>query len=115
MRGRVTSCFAPENGRAHDGIDISVPEGTPVRAAEAGEVVYSAPLGAYGNLVVVRHAGPYTSLYAHNDRNLAEPGTFVEKGEVIAEAGTSGNASGPHLHFEIRRERRPDNPFLYLP
>ena len=78
VRGTVTTCFAPENGRPHDGIDIAVPEGTPVHAAEAGKVVYSAPLGAYGNLVVVRHAGEYTSLYAHNEKNLAEPGDFVE-------------------------------------
>ncbi len=114
-RGKITTCFAPENGRAHDGIDIAVPEGTPVRAAEAGKVVYSAPLGAYGNLVVVRHAGPYTSLYAHNEKNFAESGDFVEKGDVIAEAGETGNATGPHVHFEIRRQRKPDNPILYLP
>ena len=115
VRGRITTCFAPENGRPHDGIDIAVPEGTPVHAAEAGKVVYSAPLGGYGNLVVVRHAGPYTSLYAHNERNLAEPGDFVEKGDVIAESGETGRATGPHVHFEIRRARKPDNPILYLP
>lgn len=115
VRGRITTCFAPENGRAHDGIDIAVPEGTPVRAAEAGKVIYSGVLGAYGNLVVVRHAGPYTSLYAHNERNLAEQGDFVEKGDVIADSGETGNATGPHVHFEIRRARKPDNPILYLP
>jgi murein DD-endopeptidase MepM/ murein hydrolase activator NlpD len=115
LRGRITTCFAPENGRAHDGIDIAVPEGSEVRAAESGTVIYSAPLGAYGNLIVLRHPGPYTSLYAHNDRNLREAGEFVEKGEPIAESGRSGNATGPHLHFEIRRARRPDNPMLYLP
>ncbi len=115
VRGKITTCFAPENGRAHDGIDIAVPEGTPVRAAEAGKVVYSAALGAYGNLIVVRHAGPYTSLYAHNEKNFAAPGDFVEKGDVIAESGESGNATGPHVHFEIRRQRKPDNPILYLP
>lgn len=115
VRGAVTTCFAPENGRPHDGIDIAVPEGTPVHAAEAGKVVYSAPLGAYGNLIVVRHAGTYTSLYAHNEKNLTEPGAFVEKGDVIAESGDSGNATGPHVHFEIRRARKPDNPILYLP
>ncbi|MCC6641912.1 MAG: peptidoglycan DD-metalloendopeptidase family protein [Deltaproteobacteria bacterium] len=115
VRGRITTCFAPENGRPHDGIDIAVPEGTPVRAAESGKVVYSATLGAYGNLIVVRHGGAYTSLYAHNEKNFALPGDVVEKGDVIAEAGESGNASGPHVHFEIRRQRRPDNPILYLP
>ena len=115
VRGKITTCFAPENGRPHDGIDIAVPEGTPVRASEAGKVVYSARLGAYGNLIVVRHAGLYTSLYAHNEKNLAEAGALVVKGEVIAESGKTGNATGPHLHFEIRRARKPDNPILYLP
>lgn len=115
VRGKVTTCFAPENGRSHDGIDIAVPEGTPVRAAESGRVVYSASLGAYGNLIVLRHSGPYMSLYAHNERNLAAPGDEVEKGDVIAESGESGNATGPHVHFEIRRARKPDNPILYLP
>jgi len=115
VRGKITTCFAPENGRAHDGIDIAVPQGTPVRAAEAGKVIYSGTLGAYGNLVVVRHAGPYTSLYAHNERNLTEQGDFVEKGDVIADSGETGNATGPHVHFEIRRARKPDNPILYLP
>lgn len=115
VRGRITTCFAPENGRSHDGIDIAVPGGTPIRASEAGMVIYSATLGAYGNLVVVRHAGPYTSLYAHNEKNLAAKGDTVAKGDVIAESGTSGNATGPHVHFEIRRVRKPDNPNLYLP
>ena len=115
LRGIITTCFAPLNGRAHDGLDISVAEGTPVRAAEAGKVVYSAKLGAYGNLVVLRHAGAYTSLYAHNLMNLVETGDAVEQGDVIAEVEDTGNATVPHLHFEIRRQRRPDNPMLYLP
>lgn len=115
LRGIITTCFAPENGRTHDGIDISVSKGTPVRAAETGKVVYSAKLGAYGNLVVVRHGGAFTSLYAHNLVNLVDAGDAVERGDVIAEVGETGNASGPHLHFEIRRQRRPDNPMLYLP
>jgi len=115
VRGKITTCFAPENGRSHDGIDIAVPEGTPVRASEAGKVIYSARLGAYGNLIVVRHSGPYTSLYAHNEKNVAGPGDVVAKGDVIAESGETGNATGPHVHFEIRRARKPDNPILYLP
>lgn len=115
LRGRITTCFAPIDGRPHDGIDIAVPFGTPVRAAERGRVIFADALGAYGNLVVVQHGGAYTSLYAHNARNLAQPGDEVAKGQVIAEAGDSGNATGSHLHFEIRVERRPDNPILYLP
>ncbi len=115
LQGRITTCFAPENGRPHDGIDIAVPVGTPVLAAESGTVIFSARLGAYGNLIVLRHEGAYTSLYAHNDANLVGPGDEIEKGQMIAESGATGNATGPHLHFEIRRARRPDNPMLYLP
>jgi murein DD-endopeptidase MepM/ murein hydrolase activator NlpD len=114
LRGRITTCFAPDE-RMHDGIDIAVTKGTAVRAAESGKVVYSSRLGAYGNLVVLRHGGAYTSLYAHNLVNLVDAGDAVVRGDVIAEVGDSGNATGPHLHFEIRRERRPDNPMLYLP
>ena len=86
-----------------------------MRAAEAGKVIYSDRLGAYGNVVVVKHAGRYSSVYAHNRRNLVSQGSFVEKGQEIAVVGATGNATGPHLHFEIRNERRPDDPLLYLP
>lgn len=115
LRGPLTTCFGERHSRPHEGIDIQVPEGTPVRAAEAGRVIYSDRMGAYGNLVVVKHAGGYTTLYAHNRRNRVSKGDFVEKGEVIADSGATGNATGPHLHFELRRERRPEDPALYLP
>ncbi len=115
-RGTITTCFqGPGVGRDHEGLDIAAPPGTPVRAAEAGKVIYSARLGAYGNVVVVKHAGRYSTVYAHNQRNLVDPGSFVEKGQEIAVVGATGNATGPHLHFEIRKERRPDDPLLYLP
>jgi len=115
-RGTITTCFqGPGVGRDHEGLDIAAPPGTPVRAAEAGKVIYSDRLGAYGNVVVVKHAGRYSSVYAHNRRNLVSQGSFVEKGQEIAVVGATGNATGPHLHFEIRNERRPDDPLLYLP
>jgi murein DD-endopeptidase MepM/ murein hydrolase activator NlpD len=65
--------------------------------------------------VILRHDQNTTSLYAHNEKNFASPGDVVEKGDVIAESGETGNATGPHVHFEIRRARKPDNPILYLP
>jgi murein DD-endopeptidase MepM/ murein hydrolase activator NlpD len=115
-RGTLTTCFqGPGVGRDHEGLDIAAPPGTPVHAAEAGKVIYSGRLGAYGNVVVVKHAGRYSTVYAHNARNLVSEGSFVEKGQEIAVVGATGNATGPHLHFEIRKERRPDDPLLYLP
>jgi murein DD-endopeptidase MepM/ murein hydrolase activator NlpD len=116
VRGRVSSGFGRRRGRLHEGIDVSAPAGTPVRAAEAGRVIYSGDgLGAYGRAVVLRHAGLFDTVYAHNRRNLVRKGQRVARGERIAEVGSTGNATGPHLHFEIRREDRPRDPLLYLP
>jgi len=116
VRGRLSSGFGWRRGRHHDGIDIPAKRGTPVRAAEAGRVIHSGGgLGDYGNVVIVKHAGRYSTVYAHNRRNRVRKGEFVEKGQVIAEVGKTGNASGSHLHFELRRDRRPEDPLLYLP
>ncbi len=116
LRGRVSSRFGSRNGRPHEGIDIPARRGTPIRAAEAGRVIHAgADLGDYGRVVIIKHAGHYQTIYAHNRRNLVRRGDFVEKGQLIAEVGTSGNADGPHLHFEIRRARRPLDPARYLP
>ena len=115
--GQLSSDFDADRGsRQHDGIDIRAALGTPVHAAEAGKVVYAGDeLGAYGRVIVVKHAGSWATVYAHNDRNLVEEGDFVEKGDVIARVGQSGNASAPHLHFEIRRANVPRNPRSCLP
>lgn len=114
--GQLTSRFGRRGRRQHDGIDISAREGTPVVAAEAGRVIHSGRgLGAYGNVVIVRHVGRWATVYAHNRRNRVRRGDFVEKGEVIAEVGRTGNASGPHLHFEVRRGDRPHDPLGCLP
>ena len=116
LRGRVSSYFGSRGFGHHEGIDIPAREGTPVVAAEAGRVVQSGgKRGDYGNVVIVRHAGRYATVYAHNRRNLVREGEFVEKGQVIALVGETGNASGPHLHFEIRRDRLATDPLLYLP
>jgi murein DD-endopeptidase MepM/ murein hydrolase activator NlpD len=116
LRGRLSSRFGSRWGRVHEGIDIPARRGTPIRAAAAGRVIHSGDgLGDYGQVVIVKHAGPYKTVYAHNRRNRVRRGQFVEKGEVIAEVGQTGNASGPHLHFELRRGATPLDPLLYLP
>jgi murein DD-endopeptidase MepM/ murein hydrolase activator NlpD len=115
VRGGISSCFGSRNGHPHDGIDVMVPLGTPVKAAEAGKVVFSGTLGGYGDMIVVKHAGAWSSVYAHLGEIGVRLGRFVEQGEQIGESGQSGRATGPHLHFEIRRSQRPEEPLLYLP
>jgi len=114
--GPLSSGFGRRRGGHHEGIDIPAKTGTPVHAAEAGRVIHSGGgLGDYGKVVIVKHAGRYSTVYAHNSRIRVHKGEFVEKGQVIAEVGRTGNASGPHVHFEVRRDRRPEDPLLYLP
>jgi lipoprotein NlpD len=100
----------------HDGIDIGAKEGTPIRAAAAGEVVYSDQrLSGYGKLIIIRHSSDMFTAYAHNQRNLVRKGGRVKAGAVIARVGRTGRASGPHLHFEVRRGSTPVDPLAYLP
>jgi murein DD-endopeptidase MepM/ murein hydrolase activator NlpD len=115
VHGPLNSAFGERGSRHHSGVDLGVPGGTPVRAVEAGRVVYSERLGAYGNVVIVKHTGDWSSVYAHNARNLVEPGALVEKGAVLAEAGATGNATTDHLHFELRRGQTAVDPLRYLP
>jgi murein DD-endopeptidase MepM/ murein hydrolase activator NlpD len=114
VRGKLSSRFGWRRGQQHEGIDISARSGTKIRAAEAGRVILSGRLGGYGRVVIVKHAGDYSTVYAHNRRNRVAKGAFVEKGQVIAEVGSSGNASGPHVHFEIRHRRQPQDPLGFL-
>jgi len=86
-----------------------------VRAAESGRVIHSGVLGAYGNAVIVRHSEAYSTVYAHNRRLRVGRGAWVEKGDLIAEVGSTGRSTGPHLHFEVRRGKSPQDPMLYLP
>ncbi len=116
LRARLSSRFGRRNGRAHDGIDLSARRGSKIRAAEAGVVTHSGTgLRDYGRVVILKHTGRYASVYAHTHRNFVKRGEFVERGDVIAEVGSSGNASGNHLHFEIRLNDQPTDPLLYLP
>jgi murein DD-endopeptidase MepM/ murein hydrolase activator NlpD len=113
--GRLTSRFGRRWGRRHEGVDLAAKPGTPVRSAEAGRVIHSGPLGSYGNVVVVRHSKQYNTVYAHNRKLVVDEGDWVERGDKIAEVGSTGRSTGPHLHFEVRRGRKPQDPLLYLP
>jgi murein DD-endopeptidase MepM/ murein hydrolase activator NlpD len=115
VRGHINSRFGWRSGRRHEGIDIKAAKGTPVRAAEAGRVIYSGRLSDYGRVVILKHAGRYSSVYAHNHKNRVKKGQFVERGDTIASVGRTGNASGDHLHFEVRRDRVAQDPLRFLP
>jgi len=115
LRGRLSSGFGWRGTRPHEGIDIAARKGTDIRAAAPGRVILSGWLGGYGRVVIVKHAGAYSTVYAHTSRNRVKKGQFVEKGQVIAEVGDTGNAKGAHLHFEIRRDSKARDPMRYLP
>jgi len=115
VSGAVNSGYGPRGSSFHDGIDIAAPEGTPIQAIERGEVIYSDQLRGYGNIVIVRHQGGMTSVYAHNQVNLVREGQQVSKGEVIAKVGSTGRVTGPHLHLEIRKNNAAQDPLRYLP
>ena len=115
VSGSVNSGFGPRGSSFHDGLDIAAPEGTPIRAVEHGEVIYSDRLRGYGNMVIIRHSGGLVSVYAHNQVNLVRDGRQVARGEIIARVGSTGRVTGPHLHFEIRKNNLAQDPLLYLP
>jgi len=115
LNGRINSLFGPRGANFHDGIDIGAPQGTPIRAIDGGEVLFSDRLRGYGNIVIVRHGSGFVSVYAHNERNLVREGQRVSRGETIAHVGSTGRVSGPHLHFEIRRHNRAEDPLHYMP
>jgi murein DD-endopeptidase MepM/ murein hydrolase activator NlpD len=94
----------PVNGemRYHSGTDIAAPEGTPIRAVAGGRVVESGPKGSYGNAVVILTEDGRKMLYAHNSQNLVRTGDWVSTGQTIAAVGSTGRATGPHVHFEVK-------------
>ncbi len=114
MNGPITSGFGLRWGRLHAGVDIGVGFGTPIRAAAAGTVSYAGWLGGYGNLVVVEHGGGLATAYAHQQRIYASVGQTVAQGDVLGEVGSTGNSTGPHLHFEVRINGSAVDPLGYL-
>lgn len=113
--GAVSSGFGMRNGSMHEGVDIAAPVGTPIHAAAGGAVEFSGQLHGYGNTVIIRHDDDYVTVYAHNYVNLVHEGDNVAAGQVIAEIGTSGHATGANLHFEVRRDNIAHDPLAYLP
>ena len=116
VKGRVISQFGtrPDGGH-NDGIDLAVPQGTSVQAAENGVVAYAGnELKGYGNLVLIRHANNWVSAYAHNEEILVKRGDKVKRGQIIAKAGATGAVSQPLVHFELRKGSRPVDPTKYM-
>ncbi|MEA2942913.1 MAG: hypothetical protein QOD09_3442 [Bradyrhizobium sp.] len=116
VRGRVVTGYgAKTNGKANDGINVAVPEGTPVKAAEDGVVAYSGnELKGYGNLILVRHSNGYVTAYAHASELLVKRGETIKRGQIIAKSGQSGEVGSPQLHFEIRKGSSPVDPLQFL-
>jgi lipoprotein NlpD len=115
VEGSRTDLFEEAEAKRHQGVDIASPSGTPIKASGAGRVIYSGnTVKGYGNLIIVRHSKDWATVYAHNQVNLVEEETWVERGQIIGKVGQTGRASGPHLHFELRRNNQAVNPILYL-
>ncbi|MEP6653010.1 MAG: peptidoglycan DD-metalloendopeptidase family protein [Myxococcales bacterium] len=116
VTSEVTSGFGPRvhpitgDRRFHTGVDLRAPQGAPIRAAAGGVVLEAGSRGGYGNTVEIDHGNGTTTLYAHASAVLVDKGQRVEPGQPVALVGQTGQATGPHLHFEIRRNDHPVNP-----
>jgi len=121
LRGRISSGYGyrrhPIFGvrRMHTGLDVAAPSGTRIRAAAGGTVVHASRWGGYGNCVIIDHGSNMATLYGHCSRFAVSQGQRVNRGDTIAYVGSTGLATGPHLHFEARRDGRPVDPTQYLP
>lgn len=113
-RGTITSRFGYRWGRNHNGLDIAAPVGTAVKAADGGEVIFAGTSGGYGKLIKIDHGGGFVTYYGHLSKISVKVGEKVYKGQTIGAVGTTGNSTGPHLHFEIRKNGNPVNPSKYL-
>jgi murein DD-endopeptidase MepM/ murein hydrolase activator NlpD len=116
VRGEVVSGFGPKaDGLRNDGIDIAVPENTPIKAADDGVVIYSGnQLKSFGNLVLVRHSNEYVTAYAHAKEVRVKQGDTIKAGEIIGTSGQTGNVATPQVHFEIRKGSTPVDPLRLL-
>ncbi|MCC2111208.1 MAG: M23 family metallopeptidase, partial [Hyphomicrobiales bacterium] len=116
VRGRIVSSFGSStDGERNDGINLAVPEGTSVKAAEDGVVVYSGnELKGFGNLVLIKHKDGWVTAYAHNSELMVQRGDRVNRGQIIGKAGKTGAVTSPQVHFELRKGSKPVDPNLYL-
>lgn len=114
VSGTLTSPFGMRWGRLHAGIDIAAPDGTPIRAADAGRVVIAGWMGGYGNYTCIQHTGSLSTCYAHQSRLGTSTGATVSQGQVMGYVGNTGNSFGAHVHFEVRVNGSPVDPMGYL-
>ena len=114
VHGVLTSYYGWRWGRMHEGIDIAVGSGTSVVAAAAGTVIVAGWMGGYGNLVVIDHGNGISTAYAHNTSVAVAPGQSVAQGQLVAYSGSTGNSTGPHVHFEVRAGGAAVDPMGYL-
>ncbi|MGM0420501.1 MAG: M23 family metallopeptidase, partial [Bacillota bacterium] len=121
LDGRITSNYGnrrhPVTGRTnfHTGVDIAAAYGSTVKAAASGTVVHAGWRGGYGRTVIIDHGNGYKTLYAHNSQILVQQGQSVSRGSSIARVGTTGIATGPHVHFEVQQNDDHRNPLSFLP
>lgn len=116
VRGKIVAAYGTQGGQKNDGIDIATEKGAPVKAADSGTVVYAGnEVRGMGNLLLVSHAHGYITAYGYNDELLVKKGDTVKKGQVIAKAGTSGSATDPRVHFEVRHSGKTVDPASVLP
>jgi murein DD-endopeptidase MepM/ murein hydrolase activator NlpD len=120
VRGRLTSPFGYRRHPIfkvvsfHSGVDLAAPYGTPVMASDSGRVIFNGWYGGYGRVVIVDHGMAFSTLYAHLSSATASRGKSIQKGEIIGYEGQTGYSTGPHVHFEVRKNGRPQNPLNYL-
>jgi len=116
VRGRIIAGYgAKAGGKQNDGINVAVPEGTPIKAADDGVVTYAGnELKGYGNLVLIKHANGYVTAYAHASELLVKRGDAIKRGQIIAKSGQTGEVQSPQLHFEIRQGSTPVDPTEFL-
>jgi murein DD-endopeptidase MepM/ murein hydrolase activator NlpD len=113
-RGSVSSRFGSRWSSQHTGIDIAAPTGTPNKAADGGIVIFAGWSGNNGKLVIIDHENGFTTYYAHNNTIKVKKGQRVAKGDVIGTVGSTGRTTGPHLHFEVRKNGVPVDPLKYI-
>lgn len=113
---KLSRGFLPNKKRPHLGIDITGPKGTPIYAAHDGTIIYTGhEFRGYGKMILIEGENGWASLYAHFNKITVEEGQTVKKGDMIGQMGRTGRATGVHLHFELRKNKGPVNPLLYLP
>ena len=114
QNGTISSYFGMRRGKMHQGIDIADKKNTEIYASKSGTIIYTGYSGSYGNLVKIQHSDGYETYYAHCSKILVSLNDYVEQGQLIAKMGATGNATGSHVHFEIRLNGEAINPYEYI-